>query len=229
VAHGSYHGYCALADLRPGEVVVDIGTGRGEMLAVAIEKGASRAIGIEYSEAAVELARRTIAVNGIGDRAEVLHVDARDVPLADGTADLVTLLDVVEHLTPAELATSLVQAHRLLKPGGRLFIHTMPTSTIRKVYHVQRHLVPGRTRRWPRDPRNAEEKAMHVNEQTRTRLRRSLTQAGFRAVVSYGEWVYTGYVPDSSPRAKRLYHHFAKRRITRRLGVCNLMAIATKP
>lgn len=67
-----------------------------------------RAIGIEYFEAALELANTTIAAHGLGAvEAEVLLADARLLPLADRCADVVTLLDVVQHLAPAELTLAL--------------------------------------------------------------------------------------------------------------------------
>ena len=121
-----YPGALHMAKMQPGAVVVDIGTGRGELLAVALQKGASRAIGIEYSAAAADLARTTLEAQGVTEGAEVLLVDARSIPLPDGTADLVTMLDVVEHLTPEELDASLQEALRLLKPGGTFFAHTAP-------------------------------------------------------------------------------------------------------
>src|SRR5258708_7479981 len=55
-----YVGSLNLAELQPGEALVDIGTGRGELLVTAVQRGAARAVGIEYSPAAVELATRTI-------------------------------------------------------------------------------------------------------------------------------------------------------------------------
>jgi ubiquinone/menaquinone biosynthesis C-methylase UbiE len=223
--HDIYGAALDLVALRPGETVVDIGTGRGELLAVAVARGAARAVGIEYSAAAVQLARQTLAVRDVADRAEVLLADARAVPLEDGCADLVTMLDVVEHLAPTELAATLREAHRLLRPGGRIFVHTMPTSTLRRVYSLQRSLVLRRRRHWPADPRNPFEVAMHVNEQTRGRLSRALRSAGFRPEVRYGEWVYTGYVPEGEERARRLYGRLAGFRLTRRFGVCNLIAI----
>src|SRR5437660_506618 len=74
---GIYFGMLDRIGLEPGEVLVDIGTGRGEMLAVAIEHGAARAVGIEYSPDAAALVRRTIEVRGVADRAEVVEADAR--------------------------------------------------------------------------------------------------------------------------------------------------------
>jgi ubiquinone/menaquinone biosynthesis C-methylase UbiE len=224
-----YPGALKRANLRDGEVVVDIGTGRGELLAVAVQNGASRAIGIEYSADAVALAEKTIETQGVADKTEVLLADARAIPLEDGMADLVTMLDVVEHLSPAELDASLRESYRLLRPGGRILIHTFPTSTIFKVYKLQRRLVPGRASRWPADPRHPLEIVMHINEQTAPRLRRSLKAAGFDATATLGEWVFADYVPESEPKARRLYARFAKLKPTRRFGVANLWGEGRKP
>jgi ubiquinone/menaquinone biosynthesis C-methylase UbiE len=227
---GVYYGALKRAGLQAGDVVIDIGTGRGELLAVAVELGASRAIGVEYAEAAVALANETIAVHGVGDKAEVILGDARAIPLEDGVADLITLLDVVEHLASAELDRTLVEARRLLRPGGRLLVHTFPTRTIYDwTYRVQRLVWPGRRRRWPAEPRNGFELSMHVNEQTLWSLQRALRAAGFAdATVELGEWVYTGMIPDDG--ARKLYHRLAKVPFTpvRALGVSNLWAAATR-
>jgi SAM-dependent methyltransferase len=226
---GIYPGCLDKAGFRPGEVVVDIGTGRGDMLAAAVRKGAARAIGVEYAEAAVRLAELTIAVQGIGDRAQVLHVDARRIPLDDEICDLVTLVDVVEHLAPEELDHTLAEAFRLLKPGGRVLVHTMPSRTIYAVtYRLQRILRPGRARSWPRDPRNDYERLMHVNEQTVSSLGKALRGAGFRpAAATVGLWIYTDFVPEE--RAKRLYHWLARVPLVNRLGIGDLWGHGTKP
>lgn len=224
--HGMYPGALHVAGFQPGETLVDIGTGRGELLAVAAEQGAARAIGVEYSDAAVRLALRTIERRRVGDRAQVIKADARAVPLDDGIADLVTMLDVVEHLTADELATALSEARRLLRPGGRLLIHTLPNRTIYDVtYRVQRLVWPPRWRAWPRDPRNEHERLMHVGEQTVGSLRRALKRAGFPAPkVWVGGIVYDGFVPPG--RARTTYHRLAARRLTRRLGGADIWAIA---
>ena len=224
-----YAGSLARADLRPGDVVVDVGTGRGELLVAALDAGAARAIGIEYSEDAVGLARRTLAAHATGDRAEVLAADARALPLGDATADLVTLLDVVEHLTEAELDAALAEVLRILRPGGRVLIHTLPSSTLYDVtYRLQRSLTPRRRRTWPADPRNEYEHRMHVGEQSVRSLRRALGRAGLTAVrVEPGAWIHVAFVPDE--RARRLYTRLARFRLTRWLGAADLWATARRP
>lgn len=217
-----YAGSLGKAELESGETVVDIGTGRGELLAAAVEAGASRAVGVEYSADAVGLAQRTLAAHGVEERASVIHADARAIPLEDASADLVTLLDVVEHLTPAELARTLGEARRLLRPGGRVLVHTMPNRLVYSVtYRAQRLLHRG----WPADPRNHHERLMHVNEQTPRGLRRSLADAGFADVrVELGDWIYTDFVPTE--RGRVLYHRLAAHRLTGALGRADLWGFA---
>lgn len=227
---GRYPGFLVQAKLAPGEVLVDIGTGRGELLVVAVNQfGAGRAIGVEYASAAIDMAKQTIGLHGVQDRAEVVFADARSVPVESDSANLVTMLDVVEHLAPVELQQSLREALRILRPGGRLFVHTVPTRTIYNVtYRALRWSSPRRWRQWPADPRNDYEHQMHCNEQTRSGLRRSLRAAGFRSVdVALGGWIYTDFVPDE--RYKRAYHRLARHRLTAPLGVANLFATAWKP
>jgi len=159
---------------------------------------------------------------------QMLAADARALPLEDNCADVVTMLDVIEHLTETEQAAALNEVHRILRPGGRLLIHTMPNRLIYDVtYRLQRGLHPGRRRRWPRDPRNDYERQMHVGEQTARSLRARLIAAGLAQVdVRHGEMVYVDHVPD--PRAHTTYHRLAAHRLTRRFGRNDLWARAVK-
>lgn len=226
---GLYPGSLARAGLRAGETVVDVGTGRGELLVAALDAGAARAVGVEYSPDAVALAQRTLAAHGAGERAEVLLADARALPLPDGTADLVTMLDVVEHLTADELGAALAEALRVLRPGGRILAHTLPSRTLYAVtYRLQRSLTPRRRRTWPREPRNELELRMHVGEQTVRSLSGALRRAGFADVrVQPGAWIHDAFVPEERPR--RLYGRLAARRLTRRFGAADLWATARRP
>jgi SAM-dependent methyltransferase len=209
-----YPGMLAIAEFQAGETLVDVGTGRGELLAVALEQGAARAIGVEYSADALALAQSS--------GGELLLADARSIPLEDGLADLVTLLDVAEHLAPGELERTLAEARRLLRPGGRLLVHTFPTRTY---YAVTYRLLRFGRRSWPRDPRNAWEHAMHVNEQTARGLRRALRD--FSDVrVWPGPMVHDGVLPGE--RARRLVRVGASRPLTRWLCAADLFATARR-
>lgn len=213
------------AGLGPGDVVVDIGTGRGELLAIAVELGAARAVGVDYSPDGVELARETLAARGATDRAEVIQADARATPIDGDFADLVTMLDVVEHLAPAELDATLKEALRVLKPGGRLIVHTAPNRLVYDVtYRLVRALHPRARRKWSADPRHPLEYVQHVNEQSPRSLRRALRRSRFEKVS-----VRTG----SRVGPRRMRHgrarYLARVPLVRLLVVLDIWAEARKP
>ena len=224
---GVYPGVLDRAALRAGELLVDIGAGRGELVAAAAERGA-RAVGIEYSPAAIELARRTLTAHGDPPEARVLLADARALPLADSEANLVTMIDVIEHLSATEQTRVLQEARRVLVPGGRILIHTLPNRLIYDVtYRLQRAIRLRSRDAWPRDPRHGFEHELHVGEQSARSLRRSLRAAGFTAVdVRHGEMIYTDFVPDA--RARITYHRLAAHRLTAGLGSADLWATARR-
>ncbi|HVT66042.1 MAG TPA: methyltransferase domain-containing protein [Mycobacteriales bacterium] len=223
-----YKGVLARSGLGDGMTVCDIGAGRGELVALAVETGAKWAVGVEYSPAAAGLASRSIAQRKVGDRAVVALADARRLPLPDSCVDLTFMIDVIEHLAPAELAATLTEAHRVLRPGGRLVAHTFPTSTIYDVtYRWMRVGARLTGRSWPADPRNDYEHRMHVNEQTRGGLRSSLRAAGFaRPEVQFGQWVHADFVP--SARAQAAYRRMAQMTLTKPLAAADLWVNATK-
>jgi hypothetical protein len=120
----------------------------------------------------------------------------------------------------------LLETRRILRPGGRVFIHTFPTRTNYSVTYPMLRLLFLR-RHWPRDPRNDYERRMHVNEQTVTSLRRSLRRAGFdRVDVRPGAMVYVDFIPDAW--AQRLLRALARHRVFRRLTHSDLVARATR-
>jgi ubiquinone/menaquinone biosynthesis C-methylase UbiE len=219
---GIYPGVIQRSNLEAGMTVLDVGAGRGELVALAAEQGASWAIGVEYSPAAVQLAAQTVQRRGVTDRACVVLADARMLPLPSACADRVFMLDVIEHLAPAELERALAEAHRVLKPGGRLIGHTFPTRTIYDVtYRLMRAAARLRGDGWPPDPRNDYEHRMHVNEQTLSSLRRALRTAGFhQPVVRHGQWLHTDFVP--SDRGRAAYRWLARHRLTKPLAVADL-------
>lgn len=228
VVSGLYPGMLARAKLEQRERVLDVGAGRGELVRVALESGAALATGVDYSADAVAMAAETLRVAGLGDRAQVVQGDARALSFDDGSFDLVTMIDVVEHLAPAELDATLGEARRVLRDGGRLFIHTTPNRLVYQVtYRLQRGLRPRRIRDWPADPRVPYEQRMHVSEQRLGTLRRALRRAGFGTVeVELGLWVHTKFVPEE--RSKRLYRGLAKLPLLRRFGIIDLYATAVR-
>lgn len=227
--HPIYPAMVAMAEVGSGDRVVDVGCGRGELLIAACQAGAARATGIEYSPAAVQLAQETIDTHRLSDRCNVIQADARAIPLDDSCAERVTMIDLVEHLTPVELGGALKEAMRMLSPGGRLLIHTMPNRLIYTVtYRTQRLILPWRLWTWPANPRNEHERLMHVNEQTVRRLRRALVEGGFEQVqVRLGSWIPDYFQPR--PRHVRLYGRLARLGPLAHLGIADIFAAGERP
>lgn len=98
-----------LAGTAPGARLLDVGCGDGGLLAAAAAAGLTVS-GVEVARPPLALAER--AVPG----ADLRIGDAHELPFADGVFDLVTLVQVLEHLTNPALA--LREAARVTVPGG---------------------------------------------------------------------------------------------------------------
>lgn len=109
----------AVADLRPGEVVLDLGSGAGADVLISARRVApgGRAIGLDMTEEMLELARRNAAEAGV-DNVEFLQGYLEDVPLSDASVDVV-ISNCVLNLA-ADKNVVLAEAARVLRPGGRL-------------------------------------------------------------------------------------------------------------
>ena len=115
----------ATANLRPGEVVVDLGSGGGLDVFLAAEKvgPTGRAIGIDMTEAMIDRARSN-AGRGPGGKPYPnveFHLASIDrLPLADASADVV-ISNCVINLAPDKDAV-FREIARVLKPGGRVAV-----------------------------------------------------------------------------------------------------------
>lgn len=178
----------AVAEVRPGMRILDIGSGRGEIVRHCARLGAD-AYGMDYAAVANRLARRLIAgEDGATGEMEIIQGDAKKLPFRGKQFDRVLMFDIIEHLHPWELQQSLLEARRTLKDDGRLIIHTAPNRWYdRYAYPIVRfyRALTGEGNRYPRDPREIipANVHVHVNEQDILRLPRTLRQAGFRGRV----------------------------------------------
>jgi hypothetical protein len=105
--------------VRPGDIVIDIGTGSGILAVAAAKAGADRVYAIEASDIAA-VARRVFEDNGVADRVTLVEGWSSDVELPERANVLVTETLGVEPFEEDILGTVLDARRRLLVPGARL-------------------------------------------------------------------------------------------------------------
>jgi SAM-dependent methyltransferase/thioredoxin reductase len=111
----------ALAELRPGEVVLDLGSGGGiDVLLSARRVGpAGKAYGLDMTDEMLALARENQRKAGV-ENVEFLKGEIEHIPLPDDTVDVI-ISNCVINLS-ADKDAVLAEAFRVLKPGGRFAV-----------------------------------------------------------------------------------------------------------
>jgi len=111
----------ALAELTPGEVVLDLGSGGGiDVLLSARRVGPTgRAYGLDMTDAMLALARENLAKSGLAN-VEFLRGEIEHIPLPDNFVDVI-ISNCVINLS-ADKDRVIAEAFRVLKPGGRFAV-----------------------------------------------------------------------------------------------------------
>jgi arsenite methyltransferase len=111
----------ALADLRPGETVLDLGSGGGiDVLLSARRVGPTgKAYGLDMTDDMLLLARENQRQAGLNN-VEFLKGEIENIPLPDNSVDVI-ISNCVINLS-ADKDRVLAEAFRVLKPGGRFAV-----------------------------------------------------------------------------------------------------------
>ncbi len=112
------------AAVRPGDVVVEIGTGSGVLAVAAARAGARHVYAVEASDIA-GVAEKVFEINGVADRVTLLPGWSRQIELPEPADVLVAEVIGNEPFEEEILETTLDARRRLLKPGARLLPHAL--------------------------------------------------------------------------------------------------------
>jgi demethylmenaquinone methyltransferase / 2-methoxy-6-polyprenyl-1,4-benzoquinol methylase len=133
----------AEAVVRPGDAVLDVCCGSGDLAVAALDAG-GRVTGVDFSRPMLERARRKAPA------VDWVEGDALALPFGDGSFDAVTIGFGLRNL--ADPALGLAELRRVLRPGGRVAVLelTRPSGLLALFYRLWfEHLVPTGARLLP--------------------------------------------------------------------------------
>jgi cyclopropane-fatty-acyl-phospholipid synthase len=119
---------CRKLALRPGQRLLDVGCGWGQLVMHAARHYGVTAVGITISPAQARLARRRVAGADLADRVEIRLQDYREI--VDGPFDAVSSVGMFEHVGRAGTERYLDQLFALLNEGGLLLHHAIARPVI---------------------------------------------------------------------------------------------------
>ena len=117
------------APARPA--LLDIGCGDGRFTADAARR--ARTIGIDVSQRALGHARALVP------DARFVTGGGAALPFRESAFDLVTVLDVIEHIPDCDERRVIDEARRVLRPGGRLIVSTNTDRSARELKHYRHY------------------------------------------------------------------------------------------
>ena len=124
--HHAWRRLTARALVQPGDRVLDVGCGTGDLTFACMREGASSVLGVDFARPMLVHARRKAEAAGVGMERRVAFAvaDATRLPIADASVDVWCSGFVVRNIP--DLDAALAEAMRVLKPGGRIGILEIP-------------------------------------------------------------------------------------------------------
>jgi len=141
-----YKRLAELADIQPGDRVLEIGCGWGGFAKYASEHRGAHVTGVTISKAQLAYAKASLAKAGLQDKVDLLLMDYRDL---QGRFDKIVSIEMFEAVGQAYWPTYFSAISRMLKSGGRAAIQSITID--HDAFHsyreqpdfIQRYIFPG--------------------------------------------------------------------------------------
>lgn len=141
--------------------ILDVGCGSGRLVKFLLDEGFD-AYGSDYAPSAIRLAQKLVG------KKRIYSSDATSLRFSKNKFDAITMISVIEHLTPKQVNVFLNKAHQILKPNGKIFFVTPNFAT--PLRFIQKEKWFGYS-----DP-------THINFYTPSSVSKTLQQHGFKQI-----------------------------------------------
>ncbi len=137
---------CERLQLKPGDHLLEIGTGWGAMAIHAAKHFGCKVTTTTISREQYQFASQRVADEGLQDRVTLLLSDYRDL---QGTFDKLVSIEMIEAVGHEYFANYFAKCSSLLKPDGLMLIQAITISdqryqqSLREVDFIQRYIFPG--------------------------------------------------------------------------------------
>ena len=162
--------------------VLDLGFGRGDAMRYCLQRGARKVTGVDFAEAAVELARESLT-DYPPEQYELIHDDMLTSLQSEkprGPWDHILMIDSIEHIQRFEVETILPLIFRILRPGGCFVVHTPFYPEDNDVFeHGGKEACADLTDEFEQTH------GMHINRYSKESLARHLEAHGFMRWTNY--------------------------------------------